>query len=101
MRQASWTRAAGATTMHWATRFPIDRGQTIGGTERRTNRSMIETLLATRVWVWGVPFAPLTLEETVSAVSRLIREGRPCFFITANTHYAMLTEELADLRAIN
>jgi N-acetylglucosaminyldiphosphoundecaprenol N-acetyl-beta-D-mannosaminyltransferase len=62
---------------------------------------MIETLSATRVWVWGVPFAPLTLEETVSAVSRLIREGRPSFFITANTHYAMLTEELADLRAIN
>ncbi len=62
---------------------------------------MIETLVAARVWVWGVPFAPLTLAETVAAVSGLIREGRPSFFITANTHYAMLTEELPDLRAIN
>jgi N-acetylglucosaminyldiphosphoundecaprenol N-acetyl-beta-D-mannosaminyltransferase len=62
---------------------------------------MIDTLLDARVWVWGVPFAPLTLEESVAAVSRLIREGRPSFFITANTHYAMLTEQLPDLRAIN
>jgi N-acetylglucosaminyldiphosphoundecaprenol N-acetyl-beta-D-mannosaminyltransferase len=43
----------------------------------------------------------LTLEDSVGAVSRLIREGRPSFFITANTHYAMLTEQWPDLRAIN
>ncbi len=54
-----------------------------------------------RVWIWGVPFAPLTLEETVAAVSELIRAGRPSFFITAPTHYAMLTEECPDLREIN
>ena len=54
-----------------------------------------------RVWVWGVPFAPVTLGEAVAIVSGLIREGRPSFFITAPTHYAMLTEECPDLREIN
>lgn len=53
------------------------------------------------VWVWGVPFAPMTLTEAVAAVSELIRAGRPSFFITAPTHYAMLTEECPDLREIN
>ena len=55
----------------------------------------------TKVWVWGVPFAPVTLAEAVAAVSELIRERRPTFFITAPTHYAMLTAEEPDLRAIN
>src|SRR5262249_23614392 len=54
-----------------------------------------------RVDVWGVPFAPLTLEEVVAGVSDLIRAGRPSFFIPAPAHYAMLTEELPDLREIN
>jgi N-acetylglucosaminyldiphosphoundecaprenol N-acetyl-beta-D-mannosaminyltransferase len=54
-----------------------------------------------RVWVWGVPFAPLTLAETVASVSELVRRRRPSYFITANTHYAMLTEAMPDLQAIN
>jgi N-acetylglucosaminyldiphosphoundecaprenol N-acetyl-beta-D-mannosaminyltransferase len=53
------------------------------------------------VWVWGVPFAPLTLGETVAAVSRLIAARKPAYFITANTHYAMLTAENPDLPPIN
>jgi N-acetylglucosaminyldiphosphoundecaprenol N-acetyl-beta-D-mannosaminyltransferase len=53
------------------------------------------------VWVWGVPFAPLTLTETLETVSILIEKGKPAFFITANTHYAMLTRENADLQEIN
>ena len=36
-----------------------------------------------RVWVWGVPFAQITLTQAVAAVSELIRDGRPSFFITA------------------
>jgi N-acetylglucosaminyldiphosphoundecaprenol N-acetyl-beta-D-mannosaminyltransferase len=62
---------------------------------------MSETTEPERVWVWGVPFAPITLEESVATVSRLIAARRPSFFITANTHYAMLTETMPDLRAIN
>ena len=53
------------------------------------------------VWVWGVPLAPWTLAETVAAVGGLIEAGRPTYFITANTHYVMLTEKNPDLHAIN
>jgi N-acetylglucosaminyldiphosphoundecaprenol N-acetyl-beta-D-mannosaminyltransferase len=53
------------------------------------------------VWVWGVPLAPLTLAKAVDLIGELVRAGRPSFFITAPTHYAMLTEQNADLRAIN
>ncbi len=60
---------------------------------------MAEAVWRERVWVWGVPFAPITQAEAVDAVSALIRAGRPSFFITAPTHYAMLTEALPDLRA--
>ena len=52
-------------------------------------------------WVWGLALARLTLAETVAAVSALIEVRRPCYFITAPTHYAMLTEEHPDLREIN
>ncbi len=53
------------------------------------------------VWVWGVPFSPITLAETVTAIGHLIEVGQPSLVITANTHYIMLTEKHADLRAIN
>lgn len=53
------------------------------------------------VWVWGVPFTPLTLAQTVTAVGELIEAGESTYFITANTHYAMLTAENLDLLSIN
>ena len=53
------------------------------------------------VWVWGVPFTPLTLAQAVAAVGELIEAGEPTYFITANTHYAMLTAESPDLPSIN
>lgn len=53
------------------------------------------------VRVWGVPFAPLTLAQTVDAVDALIARGEPSYFITANLHYVMLTHENPDLVAIN
>jgi N-acetylglucosaminyldiphosphoundecaprenol N-acetyl-beta-D-mannosaminyltransferase len=37
----------------------------------------------------------------VEAVVSLIEAGQPSFFITANTHYAMLTHTDPDLKAIN
>src|SRR5690242_17638104 len=54
-----------------------------------------------RVWVWGLPFAPLTQSQAVDAVTELVEAGQPSFFITANTHYAMLTRENPDLHAVN
>jgi N-acetylglucosaminyldiphosphoundecaprenol N-acetyl-beta-D-mannosaminyltransferase len=53
------------------------------------------------VWVWGLPFAPLTLAQTVESVDALVEQAKPAFFITANTHYAMLTREMPDLRPLN
>jgi N-acetylglucosaminyldiphosphoundecaprenol N-acetyl-beta-D-mannosaminyltransferase len=53
------------------------------------------------VWVWGVPFAPWTPAATVEAVSALVEMGQPRFFITANTHYAMLTRQSPDLQEVN
>ncbi len=53
------------------------------------------------VWVWGVPLARLTMADTVTAVSDLIEAGQPSYFITANTHYVMLTDDNPILRTIN
>jgi N-acetylglucosaminyldiphosphoundecaprenol N-acetyl-beta-D-mannosaminyltransferase len=43
----------------------------------------------------------MSFAETVETVSALIERGLPTFFITANTHYAMLTEENPDLQQVN
>jgi N-acetylglucosaminyldiphosphoundecaprenol N-acetyl-beta-D-mannosaminyltransferase len=53
------------------------------------------------VWVCGIPFAPLTRSQAVDAVVNLIEAGEPSFFITANTHYAMLSKEHPDLQSVN
>jgi N-acetylglucosaminyldiphosphoundecaprenol N-acetyl-beta-D-mannosaminyltransferase len=54
-----------------------------------------------RVWIFGIPIAPLTMVQTVQAVCDLIEVGRSAYIITANTHYAMLSERHVDLRVIN
>lgn len=51
--------------------------------------------------VWGVPFTPFTRAQAVDAVMALIEARRPSFFITANVHYAMLTEQHERLRELN
>jgi N-acetylglucosaminyldiphosphoundecaprenol N-acetyl-beta-D-mannosaminyltransferase len=53
------------------------------------------------VWVWGLPLAPLTQAGAVEVVDGLVRAGRPSYFITASTHYAMLSAESDALRAVN
>ena len=63
--------------------------------------SKTKNLTIEPVWVWGLPFAPMGLAETVETVSALIERGLPTFFITANTHYAMLTAENSDLQQVN
>lgn len=52
-------------------------------------------------WVWGLPLTPMTRPEAAEAAMRLIEAGRPSYFITANTHYAMLTAERPELRLVN
>ena len=53
------------------------------------------------VWVWGVPFAPITLGQTVDLIDELIDRREPRYFITANLHYVMLTHRHSDLDPIN
>jgi N-acetylglucosaminyldiphosphoundecaprenol N-acetyl-beta-D-mannosaminyltransferase len=53
------------------------------------------------VWVWGLPLAPLTFQQTLEKVDQLIKAGRPSYFITANLNYAMLTAQDARLQAVN
>jgi N-acetylglucosaminyldiphosphoundecaprenol N-acetyl-beta-D-mannosaminyltransferase len=53
------------------------------------------------VWVWGLPLSRATKEEAVDRVARMVRERRPSYFITANTHYAMLSSREPRLQAFN
>jgi N-acetylglucosaminyldiphosphoundecaprenol N-acetyl-beta-D-mannosaminyltransferase len=53
------------------------------------------------VWIWGVPFTPLTFQQTLDQVGRLIEIGEPAYFITANLHYAMLCHQDPRLAAVN
>ncbi len=53
------------------------------------------------IWVWGVPFAPLTFEQAIERVEQLIAGRTPRFFITANLHYCMLTDRDPGLRPLN
>ena len=65
---------------------------------------MIETrgmAVSHPIFVWGVPLTPFTRAQAVEAVAALVRAGPPSYFITASTHYAMLTAEVAELRAVN
>ena len=70
------------------------RPTTRSSPERQLMTSKAKNLTIEPVWVWGLPCAPMSLAKTVETVSALIDRGLPTFFITANTHYAMLTEEI-------
>lgn len=54
-----------------------------------------------RVWVFGLPLVTWTLQQTVDAVDRLVQQRTPSYFITANLHYAMLTDRYPKLREVN
>jgi N-acetylglucosaminyldiphosphoundecaprenol N-acetyl-beta-D-mannosaminyltransferase len=62
---------------------------------------VVEVSMREPVWVWGLPLSPLTRAEAVDAVDALVRAGRPSYFITASTHYAMLTAHEPALRVVN
>ena len=53
------------------------------------------------VALWGLSLACLTAEETLEQVARLIARRTPSYFITANLHYAMLTDQEPRLAAVN
>jgi N-acetylglucosaminyldiphosphoundecaprenol N-acetyl-beta-D-mannosaminyltransferase len=53
------------------------------------------------VWVWGLPLAPLTFAEALAETERLVLRREPCYLITANLHYAMLTAQDRRLDPVN
>lgn len=53
------------------------------------------------VRVWGLPLAPLTFDQALDRIDRLIAAGKPSFFITANLNYAMLVDADPRLRVLN
>ena len=99
----SWLAGDGGQTSSPADRpvlamFPKPSNK---GNGPRVNAMTVRDTTREPVWVWGVPFMPLTLAQTAEAVSTLIKKGQPTFFITANTHYTMLTRENPDLETVN
>lgn len=53
------------------------------------------------VWVWGLPLAPFTIDHALDRIDWLIAAGKPSYFITANLHYAMLSDAMPRLREVN
>jgi N-acetylglucosaminyldiphosphoundecaprenol N-acetyl-beta-D-mannosaminyltransferase len=53
------------------------------------------------VRVWGLPLAPLTFDQTLDRIDRLVAAREPSFFITANLNYAMLTDADDRLKRVN
>src|SRR5262245_52553876 len=51
--------------------------------------------------VWRLSLLPVTFQQAVDEVDRLIDAGEPGYFITANLHYAMLTEREPRLAEVN
>jgi N-acetylglucosaminyldiphosphoundecaprenol N-acetyl-beta-D-mannosaminyltransferase len=53
------------------------------------------------VRVWGLTLARVTTEEMLQLVDGLIDRAAPGYFITANLHYAMLTDRESCLAEVN
>lgn len=51
-----------------------------------------------RTWVWGVPFSRVDFAQALQRIERLVRAGRPSHVVTANLHFAMLSERDDRLR---
>ncbi|MEO1615874.1 MAG: WecB/TagA/CpsF family glycosyltransferase [Planctomycetota bacterium] len=51
-------------------------------------------------YVWDVPFACLSKQESVERIEQMIRQGMPSYVITANLNYTMLHHQLADVKQI-
>jgi N-acetylglucosaminyldiphosphoundecaprenol N-acetyl-beta-D-mannosaminyltransferase len=54
-----------------------------------------------RIWIWGVPFSPLSRKAAADLVMKLVEARRPSMFVTANTHYTMLTNKTPALADVN
>src|SRR5258707_312571 len=53
------------------------------------------------IWVWGLPLMPYNIDEALDRIDQLIDAGKPSYFITANLHYAMVSDQNERLREVN
>jgi N-acetylglucosaminyldiphosphoundecaprenol N-acetyl-beta-D-mannosaminyltransferase len=58
-----------------------------------------ETPLPTRD-IWGIPFAHVTVEESVDRIGGMIAARTPRYVITANLNYAMLAAQQPELQPV-
>jgi N-acetylglucosaminyldiphosphoundecaprenol N-acetyl-beta-D-mannosaminyltransferase len=66
---------------------------------------MNQGIAGTPAWrtvrVWGLPLAAVTTEDVLDEIDRRVAANDPGYMITANLNYAMLSEDHAELDAIN
>jgi N-acetylglucosaminyldiphosphoundecaprenol N-acetyl-beta-D-mannosaminyltransferase len=72
-----------------------DVAEVIATKRQRTGPSV------TPSWVWGVPLSPLSGEQSVEEVARLVEERRPSLILSANLNFMMLSDRDDELNAIN
>lgn len=51
--------------------------------------------------IWGVPFTPLSYEQTLSRIDTMVRSRQSGYFVTANLNYLMLCERQPAMNAVN
>lgn len=49
----------------------------------------------------GLDLTPFTMEQSLARIEEMIRSGKPGYFITANLHYAMISEKDPELHVVN
>lgn len=55
----------------------------------------------TTIRALGLDLAPLTMEQSLNRIEEMIASRKPGFFITANLHYAMISEKDPELHRVN
>ncbi len=60
----------------------------------------LDSLQRDTVNVWGIPFARVTLAESIEWVGAIIERRRPEYLITANLNYCMLADQDPTLEAV-
>lgn len=60
----------------------------------------LDSLKRETVNVWGIPFARVTLTESIEWVGEIIQRRHPEYLITANLNYCMLADQDPSLEAV-
>lgn len=51
--------------------------------------------------VWGVPFTPVTYQQSIDLIDQQAQSAEPGYFITANMQYVMMTDRHPELQQVN